>query len=374
MAAVLLAILVPLGEHSPTATEPELRAAGPGIPALLPDAGQLAANGSDATPALVPDGPDSQTQRLVDDGLAAFQRGLLIRQDGVPAKRDAADEAFRDALSRFKTAFLHDTGHKGAFVGWIRSLIQLNRASEAGLLGDQLKADGTPDTGVVKAVCLMAAGNYRAAASTLDAAFESGLESDKSQALLGFCRFRGGDYVGAVEVMEKLRRQSPQPVPTVNLVLAQASLSVMMQGREKKIDADYIQLLLDECPEGIERGVLAPEICVLLGRVLRGSEDDALRLWSERALSEFRLGRQYGLELVYWNRFRKLMDEDVESGCEFHAVPEASGPDHGPLFLTLLDPFSDLPRNQLRSRNLQARGQSALELKADSQSMIAHTR
>jgi|GEM_PF-1716721 serine/threonine protein kinase/tetratricopeptide (TPR) repeat protein len=373
VAAVLLATLLPLGEYSPAATKQELRAAGLAVPGLLPRPAEDAADRT-ASAVLVPDGPDSQTQQLVDEGLAAYQRGLLIRQDGVPGKRDDAVAAFRDALSHFKTAFLHDTGHKGAFVGWIRSLIQLDRASEAGLLGDQLKADGTPDTGVVKAVCLMAAGNYRAAASTLDAAFESGLESDKSQTLLGFCRFRGGDYVGAVEVMEKLRRQSPQPVPTVNLVLAQASLSVMMQGREKKIDADYIRLLLDECPEGIERGVLAPEICVFLGRVLRASEDDALRLWSKRALAEFRLGRQYGLELVYWNRFRKLMDEDVESGCEFHIVPAASGPDHGPLFLTVLDPFSDLPQDQLRSRNLQAREQSALETKADSQSMIAHTR
>ncbi len=374
-AVVLLAMLLPPGEHSPTATDPETRAAGLPVPGLLP----RAAEGEDATEGmartvLVPDGPDRQTQQLVDEGLAAYQRGLEIRQNDVPGKRDAADEAFRDALSHFKTAFLHDTGHKGAFVGWIRSLIQLDRASEAGLLGDQLKADGTPDTGVVKAVCLMAAGNYRAAASTLDAAFENGLESDTSLALLGFCRFRGGDYAGAVEVMQTQRRQTREPVATINLVLAQASLSVMMQGLEKKIDAEYIRLLLDECPEGLERGVLAPEICVFLGRVLQASDDDALRLWSERALAEFKIGRRYGLQLSYWNRFRKLMDKDVESDSEFHAVPEASGPDHGPLFLAVLDPFSDLSLDRLRSRNLQVQGRAHMEQKADSQAMIAHTR
>ena len=128
----------------------------------------------------------------------------------------------------------------------------------------------------------MAAGNYRATAGTLDAEFKNGLESDTSLALLGFCRFPGGDYVGSVEVMEKLRLQSPSPVATINPVLAQASMSVTMQGREKKIDVEYIRPLLDECPEGLERGVLAPEICVFLGRVLQASDNDALRLWSER--------------------------------------------------------------------------------------------
>ena len=64
------------------------------------------------------------------------------------------------------------------------------------------------------------------------------------------------------------------------------------------------------------------------------------------------------------------MDEDVGSGCEFHAVPEASGP----LFLTMLDPFSDLSLDWLRSRNLQTQGRARVELKADSQTMIAHTR
>jgi len=373
VAAALLAIFLPVGEHSPTASKPELRAAGLAVPALLPGPGKNAAD-EIANAALVPDGADSRTQQLVDDGLAAFQRGILIRQEGVPEKSDADDEAFRDALSNFKTAFLQDTGHKGAFVGWIRSLIQLDRASEAGLLGAQLKADGTPDTGVVKAVCLMAAGNYRAAATTLDAAFENGLESDRSQVLLGFCRFRGGDYAGAVELLERLRQQSPEPVSTINLVLAQASLSMMMQDREKAIDVNYIQHLLDECPEGLERGVLAPEICVFLGRVLRASDDDALRTWSERALTEFRIGRQYGLQLSYWNRFRKLMDSDVESGCEFHAVPQASGPDHGPLFLTMLDPFSELSGAQLRSRNLQAALESPAERDALPDAMLARTR
>ena len=68
------------------------------------------------------------------------------------------------------------------------------------------------------------------------------------------------------------------------------------------------------------------------------------------------------------------MDEDVGSGCEFHAVPEASGPDHGLLFLTMLGPFSDLSLDWLRSRNLRTQGRARVELKADSQTMIAHTR
>lgn len=296
---------------------------------------------------------DKQTQQLVDAGVAAFQKGMQLSLD--PSKEETAAELFAEAEKTFRSAGRQDERHKGAFIGRVRSILHQGRLSDAARLGEYLVVDGTPETNACQGLCHAAGRNYYMAAEKLDAAIRGGFDNDNARILLAFSRFHSQDFQGTERVLLELHEKYDEPVPVVNLMLAQ---SIVMQAMASftpmdQLATERVERLLDECPRSVERGLIGAEICQVLGTLQQKQDSTALNRWSQRAVEEFRAGVEHGLDPKFWNCFRTLLDKDVEAACEFSSVPAGDGADRAPLLLPMFDPFAAVPVPQLRSRNLK---------------------
>lgn len=292
--------------------------------------------------------PIPKTQELVDAGIAAFDQGLKLRGDAT--QRESMLQCFAEAERNFRRAALGDDRHKGAFIGLVRSILHQGRLSNASTTGASLVVDQTAETNAFQGLCHAAGRNFRMAAEKLDAAIRGGFDTHNARLLLAYSRFYSNDFDGATKLLNKLHEQQEAPVPLINLVLAQATMmQAMSTGTPLGADAtDRIERLLDECPRGIERGMIGADICAALG-VMQGPSDATAHVrWSERAVDEFRSGVQHGLDPQFWKGLRGVLDQTVAEASEFNNIPPGNGLDRGPLILPMLDPFMDVPTSQLR--------------------------
>ena len=318
-------------------------------------------------------------QDKVDAGLAEFELGLKLR--GNAEQQDAMLAHFAKSERVFRHALILDPGHKGAFIGFVRSMVHQGRLSNASTTGMSLAVDETSETNAFQGLCQAAGHNYGAAASKLNAAIEGGFDSDNARLLLAYTLFYSDDFPAAEELLAGLRKSYESPVPVVNLLLAQSMIMNAQAADMERIkegappqgaDFERIEQLLDECPRSKERGLIGAELCAVVGLLQSPFDSGAHVRWSERAVDEFRVGVKLGLDSKYWGSLKITLNQAVASATEFNDEPP-NGSYRDEIFIPMLDPFVGLPVKQLRTRDVNPVPARQPKLEAGPQAVVAQS-
>lgn len=274
-----------------------------------------------------------------------------------------ADQLFRGALKL-------DSSHLGAMLGAIRSSYQLGNRARIRQLVVAMQIQGIvpqnhPLMLALTGLSLAARDEYANAAETFRSARGRTLDSFGLAHNVGQCLFMSARYEQAIQVLQETRSQFGSH-PSTNLTLCHALLMTWQQRRPgekfvdviQRIDTEQLTQLIEECPEGANRGRIASGLYAGLGVLLGKGQNrpDLWDAWSLKALNEFQTALKHGLLPEYWHGLSKILSPAILQTPEARELSRAPQriPPRQPWQLYLLDPLADTPFERWEHHGLQS--------------------